>query len=266
MEDYNLDIGSIVKSRREQLGLTQDQVAEHTGISKPYLSNIETGKIKNPPTDSVLEAIEQTLQFEPGDLIRIAHLERTPTDIRQEFESLQASISKFRGIMKALIKADAVSPTGEVDISALAGQLDSEHNAGSYAPGQLVPVINKMTAGYPQDFTDLDYPPGVADEYVRCPGVTDPQAFAARIHGDSMEPKYHQDDIVVFSPNTPAQPGNDCFVRLTPGEGTTFKRFYQDDDQTIRLQPLNNAYPAKTYNLKEITGLWPAIYRIEKLI
>ena len=261
-----MDVGKIIKERREALGLTQDQVAEHAGISKPYLSNIENGKIKNPPTDAVLDSLEMTLQFSPGDLLRVAHLEKTPSDIRQEFEKLQASVTKFRGIMKALIKADAVTPTGEVDLTALAGQLESDNNPQSYAPGQLVPVINKMTAGYPQDFTDLDYPPGVADEYVRCPGVTDPQAFAARIHGDSMEPQYHQDDIVLFSPNTEPMPGNDCFVRLKDGQGTTFKRFYKDDEKTIRLQPLNNAYPAQIYSLDEVTGLWPAVYRIEKLL
>ena len=77
-----------------------------------------------------------------------------------------------------------------------------------------IPIINKVPAGYPTDFTDLDYPPSVADEYVRCPDIHDPQAFAARVVGDSMEPAYREGDIVVFAPNTPAESGQDCFVRL----------------------------------------------------
>ena len=32
-----------------------------------------------------------------------------------------------------------------------------------------IPVINKVAAGYPAEFTDLDYPLNVADEYVDAP-------------------------------------------------------------------------------------------------
>ena len=63
-----------------------------------------------------------------------------------------------------------------------------------------VPVINRVSAGYPRDFTDLGYPPRVADDYVSCPDVSDRDAFAARVHGDSMVPKYREGDIVIFSP------------------------------------------------------------------
>jgi len=127
-----------------------------------------------------------------------------------------------------------------------------------------IPIINEIPAGYPKDFTDLDYPPSVADEYVRCPDIQDPQAFAARVVGDSMEPAYHEGDIVVFAPNTPAESGQDCFVRLDTGE-TTFKRVYQDDPATLRLQPLNEKYPAHIVPRREVTGLWPAVVRIERL-
>jgi len=37
-----------------------------------------------------------------------------------------------------------------------------------------------VSAGYPKDFTDLNYPKGVADEYVACPDLNDAEAFAAR--------------------------------------------------------------------------------------
>lgn len=129
----------------------------------------------------------------------------------------------------------------------------------------LIPVINKVTAGYPKDFTDLDYPPSVADEYVHCPEVRDPQAFAARVIGDSMEPAYQEGDVVVFCPNTPARSGDDCFVRFADHGGTTFKRFYERDERTIRLQPLNDKYPSETHPRESISGLWPAIYRIQRL-
>jgi phage repressor protein C with HTH and peptisase S24 domain len=138
-------------------------------------------------------------------------------------------------------------------------------NAVAISAGRVMPIINRVSAGYPQEFTDLDYPPSVADEYIRCVDVHDAQAFAARVVGDSMEPRYRQNDVVVFSPNTPARNGDDCFVRFTDDGGTTFKRFYQDDEATIRLQPLNDKYPAEVYDRRKINGLWPAVLRIEQV-
>ena len=114
-----------------------------------------------------------------------------------------------------------------------------------------VPVINRVSAGYPKDFTDLSYPKGVADDYVGCPDVHDKDAFAARVHGDSMTPKYREGDIVIFSPAAGPKSGDDCFVRFEDGH-TTFKRvFFENDDEggrqsMLRLQPRNEKYRPQT--------------------
>src|SRR5262249_20154948 len=122
-----------------------------------------------------------------------------------------------------------------------------------------VPVINRVAAGYPSDFTDLSYPRGVADDYVACPEVHDEQAFAARVHGDSMTPKYNEGDIVIFSPAAAPRSGDDCFVRFADGH-TTFKRvfFETDEDNTavIRLQPRNERYRPQTVAAEQVTGLY----------
>ncbi len=259
----HMNLGDIIRRRREDLGITQDQVSVLSGISKPYLSNIETGRAKNPPTDGVLESLADALRMDQADLLRLAHLARTPPDVRHEHEMITAELSKLRGIVKGLI--DSRGAGGEVNLDALADSISAEGNVCNLSAGSVVPVINNMTAGYPANFTDLDYPPGVADEYVRCPDLHDPQAFAVRVVGDSMEPEFHEGDIVVFSPNTQPRPGDDCFIRFVEDGGTTFKRFYQDDEATIRLQPRNNAYPAVTYPAEQVNGLWPAMFRIEQL-
>jgi len=259
-----MSIGDIVRRRRQQLGLTQEQVADQGGISKPYLSNIETSKAKNPPTDRVLRSLERTLAFEADELTKLAHFARTPVDVRQEHELLEAELQKLRSVLKELLTGGPRKQFGGVDLDELAKRIYGDSNVKRLSAGVAVPVINKVAAGYPQHFTDLDYPPSVADEYVRCPDLHDPQAFAARMVGDSMNPPYREGDIVVFCPNTPAQNGDDCFVRFE-NNGTTFKRFYQDDQNAIRLQPLNSTYPAKTYQREQITGLWPAVFRIERL-
>ena len=260
-----MSIGAIIRQRREEMGLTQDQVAAQVGISKPYLSNIETCKAKNPPTDGKLRALERCLKFDPGTLVKMAHKARTPVDIREEYELMEAEYRKLRGMLEGLLARSPQGDLASLDLQALSAELGTGSNVKAISAGIAMPIINRIAAGYPNHFTDLDYPPSVADEYIRCPDVHDPQAFAAYVSGDSMEPLYREGDIVVFSPNTDVRSGDDCFIRFEGDGGTTFKRSYQDDPGAIRLQPLNNKYPSQVYRTEQVTGLWPAVVRIERL-
>ena len=258
-----MSLGEIIRRRREQLGLTQERLAAAAGISKPYLSHIETGKARTPPPTGSC-AMEKALDLERGSLMRLAHLARTPSDVLAERELLEAEVTRLRGVLRELIRGRGKGTRG-LSIARLIPSPKAAGNTVAISAGRIVPVINRVSAGYPEQFTDLDYPPSVADEYIRCVDVHDGQAFAARVVGDSMEPNYHEGDVVVFSPNTPARNGDDCFVRFADEGGTTFKRFYRDDDATIRLQPLNNKYPAEVYDRRKIDGLWPAVLRIERV-
>ena len=49
-------------------------------------------------------------------------------------------------------------------------------NVGRVQPvRKAVPIINRVAAGYPMEFTDLGYPVGVADDYISMPpGLEDP--------------------------------------------------------------------------------------------
>jgi transcriptional regulator with XRE-family HTH domain len=79
-----MSLGQIIRKKREQLHLTLDEVSAGIGFSKPYLSTIETGKVNNPPSDELLTKLEKTLEFEPGLLLHIAHMESLPPDIRHD--------------------------------------------------------------------------------------------------------------------------------------------------------------------------------------
>ena len=52
-----MSLGDVIRRRRKEKHMTQDQVCAKVGISKPYLSNIETGRAKNPPTDGVIRGL-----------------------------------------------------------------------------------------------------------------------------------------------------------------------------------------------------------------
>lgn len=256
-----MSLGEIIRQRRSELGLTQDEVRQRVGISKPYLSNIETGRAENPPSDKVVRDLERALGFENGQLQALADLAWTPLAVRQKQDDMAAELERLRSKLGELGRGGKARP-GRGKAAAKAG----ENLGAAFSSGRVVPVINKVAAGYPHHFTDLEYPASVADEYVRVPDVHDPQAFAARVWGDSMEPRYHPGDIVVFSPNRPARSGDDCFARLTDDNSTTFKRFFSLKKGRIRLAPLNEKYEAQEYEREQINGLWPAVMRIEKLV
>jgi SOS-response transcriptional repressor LexA len=288
-------LGTKLRRKRLRLGLTLDELAGRTGISKPYLSLIETGRVPNPPSDEKLRRLEQSLGFTPGELITQAHLQRTPRDVRAVLQALlkkgeeaterrsdeamegESGIGyRVSGIGGAEPKPETRNPKPDeainLDDAYLSGVLQElvEKSAGNVEriSTNAVPVINKVSAGYPRDFTDLSYPPRVADEYIGCPDVRDPDAFAARVQGDSMTPKYLEGDIVIFSPLANPRSGDDCFVRFADGH-TTFKRVFFESDEggnaNIRLQPRNERYRPQTVSPEQITGLYKALYRYQRV-
>jgi len=258
-----MSLGQIIRKKREQLNLTLDEVSGRVGFSKPYLSTIETGKVKNPPSDELLRKLEKILKFKSGLLLHIAHLERLPSDIRQQYETAEAENEKLRQFIKNIISRK--TKVSHLNTALADSNLQVEQDRSPLAAGRFVPVINKVAAGYPADFNDLDYPAGVADDYVRCPDVHDSNAFAVRVVGDSMEPKFREGDIVIFSPAADVHNGDDCFIRFAMPHETTFKRVFFEPANKVRLQPRNENYSPIIVDGKRINGLYRAVIKYEKL-
>jgi phage repressor protein C with HTH and peptisase S24 domain len=280
-------LGTKLRRQRRRLGLTLDELAGRTGISKPYLSLIETGRVSNPPSDEKLRRLEQSLGFIAGELIGQAHLQRTPRDVRAMLHTLVRGTKAQRTSASSVVSHQGTEEINGNSSVALRDSVPSENNLDeAYLSGVLqelvdrsagnvetvttnaVPVINRVSAGYPRDFTDLSYPKGVADDYVGCPDVQDKDAFAARVHGDSMRPKYSEGDIVIFSPSLSPRDGDDCFVRFEDGH-TTFKRVFFETGEggasVLRLQPRNEKYRPQIVPAEQVTGLYKAVYRYQRV-
>ena len=269
-------LGPKLRRQRRRLGLTLDDLAVRVSISKPYLSLIETGRVPNPPSDEKLSRLEKTLGFVTGELVSQAHLQRTPKDVRAMLGKLMRGTEKKSPESSPASSPHSVlSPQSSVlnlDTAYLSGMLQQlvEHSAGNVeeVATNAIPVINKVSAGYPKDFTDLSYPPRMADDYIGCPDLQDKDAFAARVHGDSMAPKYREGDIVIFSPSAGPRNGDDCFVRFDDGH-TTFKRvFFEVDEKGVselRLQPRNEKYRPLTVAAEKVTGVWKAVFKYQRV-
>lgn len=264
-----------IRRRRQTLRLTLDDVAARAGCAKSYLSALENGH-RAPPSESLTRRIETALSFDPGELIKLAHLDRMPPEVRRDIELLHARDRSARTLARLI--SDQAAGGGSLDEMFQSGQLralierlgpipGAPESVASALPAEI-PLINNVTAGYPTEFTDLDYPARTADEYVRAPDVHDADAFAARVVGDSMSPDYQEGDVVVFSPAVEVRPGMDCFVRLEPDHETTFKRIYferSDGKEMIRIQPINNRYPSVTVQRERVAGLYAGVSVIRKI-
>ncbi len=237
----------LLRSYRQRAGLTKTALARELGVTIGYISKLESGQ-RPPPErqrygmcDALNMADEETQTFHIQ-----AELERTdPTAVRYLLELREARQEGDRHVHHEVLE----------DIG----------NADSLP---LIPIINKVAAGYPQEFTDLDYPVGIADDYISLPNITDPNAFAFHVFGDSMEPDYPAGGLAVAAPNSVAFDGDPCFVRfsaVSSVSGCTFKRAYSMPDGKIRLVPINRQYPEQIYEHDEINGRWPVIVYCNKI-
>jgi len=273
-------VGQILRQRRQAAGVSLTQLARAVNVARSYLSMIENHRVTNPPSAELLAALERALGMQDAALQSAANWHATPEPIKARLDELQHSVEQGQALANWLKQATGERRGGGKNLDQLyrSGQLTRRVNQllgdGSSgvepvrSPRLRVPLINRVAAGYPTGFTDLDYPARVADEYIDCPDLSDPDAFAARVVGESMLPDYREGDIVVFSPQADVTPGCDCFARLEPEHETTFKRVFFEGEsgaERIRLQPVNQNFPPRTLPREAVAGLYRAVWRMSRL-
>ena len=87
--------GRAIRAARQRAGqaaagMTLDEVAAATGISKPYLSNIETARAPGPPSEEKLRALGKALGMDIAELLAAADWLRTPASVRQALLGAEA--------------------------------------------------------------------------------------------------------------------------------------------------------------------------------
>lgn len=76
--NYSAKVGQKIRELREQKGMTLTLLAKRTGISKSYLSNIETGKAENPSINA-LKKIADALGVELTSLLDLEESTSAPS-------------------------------------------------------------------------------------------------------------------------------------------------------------------------------------------
>lgn len=121
------------------------------------------------------------------------------------------------------------------------------------APPRLkqIPLLGLAKAGKGGFFDDGGFPAGNGWEEIEVPGVTDAQAYALEITGDSMMPVYREGDIIVVSPSATIRKGDRVVVRTADGQ-VMAKVMQRQTAKTLELASFNVAHETKVLDMKDV--------------
>lgn len=123
------------------------------------------------------------------------------------------------------------------------------------AKPKKVPLISFVQAG---DWTEVadQYHPGDGEMWVDAPAGCGDNAFALRVVGGSMEPRFREGDIIIVDPSRVVENGDYIVAKINDDEAT-FKKYVRDGGKVL-LMPLNPAYPSHDVTDRE----WKIVGRV----
>jgi repressor LexA len=136
--------------------------------------------------------------------------------------------------------------------------------SGSQKRTDRIPLLSKIPGGDPVLWTDGEYPAGFGEEYLDRGDISDPNAYALIVDGDSMSPRINSGDVVIISPNTTVSSRSIAAVAIG-GEERTLKTVIFLPNGKILLQPENPAYEPLVLDESELSILGKVVERRERM-
>ncbi len=239
--------GRRLRTVRQRNGIAPAALAETLGIETQRLLLWEIDE--QTPSAGESARLEQILGLGPGQLRSDALPEpsafQTPAtrgEILQRIEQLLASLTHTQClqalayIQGLITRENAPSGTaatggpGRAEAGG-AGQgfvevCEPDLPAGQDWRPHFVPIIDNIAAGAGTDTLQAEqFPPGWAESFVAFSDAPE-GAFAVRVRGDSMAPRYHDGDLIIVDPARQGRSGEPAVV------------IYQDPSTGARLSRL----------------------------
>lgn len=114
-----------------------------------------------------------------------------------------------------------------------------------------IPLLGLAQAGKGGYFDDSGFPVGSGWEEIDVPGVTDHNAYALEITGDSMLPVYREGDVIIVSPAATIRKGDRVAVKTADGQ-VMAKIMQRQTAKTVELVSINPEHEPKTIDMKDI--------------
>ena len=114
-----------------------------------------------------------------------------------------------------------------------------------------IPLMGFAKAGKGGFFDDSGFPAGNGWDEIEVPGVTDQNAYALEITGDSMMPVYREGDTIIVSPAATTRKGDRVVVRTTDGQ-VMAKIMQRQTSKTLELASFNPNHATKVLDMKDV--------------
>ncbi len=262
--------------------ISETQLSLLTGIDISEIRSITSGKEKLPKPSSLIK-IANSMKQDPYDFLICAGYVEDPNDNDNELYNLGIRFllpEKERKVLcdyledvwnddasnkitsSDIYKIMFETDKSEFSISDVKAILNIENNFNiKFDNAELVdidsntikiPVFGTIKAGIPiESQSDII-------EYVEIPKkwtIGGKKFYGLKISGDSMFPKYDENDIVIFEQNEDLEMynGKDCAIMIN-GTESTFKKLLVND-QGIVLQPYNAAYDVMMFSREQVEQL-----------
>lgn len=201
-------------------------------------------------------------------------------------KALGMSVAQFANLRDGAKDSKTGKPRGmrketarriESGASKPAGWLDTDHTnkaptltvvasnveaAPELRDTRRIPVVGEVQGGVDGYLEELQYPVGHGEGYVECQS-SDSSAFALRVRGDSMHPRYRAGEFIVVEPSIEAQPGDDVVVALKDGR-KLLKELNWIRDGEVQLLSVNNHFAPLTLPLSAVLSIQLAAHRVRR--
>lgn len=216
-----MELGELITKYRKQSGMTIDELSEKSGVAKGTLNKIIGGVTKAPTLDN-MKAIAHALGKKLADF---------DDDSEQEFYTVdeQTLINKYRALdtfgqdtVKAVLNCENQRCLSQKEMS----DLLSDYNI-IYLPVPIQPA-SAGTGEFADDET-VERVPVLRNVW------TSKADYALRVHGDSMEPDMHNDDLLLVRAQPAVELGE---IGIFIHDNERYVKVFRGD----RLESLNDYY------------------------
>lgn len=125
-----------------------------------------------------------------------------------------------------------------------------------------LPLVGEVRGGHDGYLEELQYPVGHGEGVVEYP-TSDPNAYALRVRGDSMHPRYRAGEFVIVEPGIEPQDGDDVIVLCADGRKMLKQLNWRHGDE-VQLLSINNGYAPVTLRADEIDSIQLAAGRARR--
>ena len=191
----------------------------------------------------------ERLVAEAGSAVALARLAQTSdsylSQIRNQLTTAKGTPRGVGDGLAAKLEQAMGKPNGWMDESHRQG--DEAPVAGNAEPGpalhSMQPLISWVQAGEWAEIAG-NFDIGEAEDLLPCPVRCSPDTFVLRVRGESMEPKFHDGDLIFVDPKVSPDSGKYVVVRIEDLHEATFKQLIVEGGHQY-LKAVNPDWPKR---------------------